>query len=565
MNDETYKPDSPDELPGVLRAAVDRLKQRPIPQAAMQRALDRAARCASPIRWTERRLIQRAALGFAAAVAACIALSLWLAQPSDLWANVVKAVQARPWIHARLQDAAPGQSREFWTSTSRAVGGSRSGEEISFFDDRLRISYHYKPQEKVLYRLPASAQDLGQGEQFLAMFQGLFRGDSELKAGLPGMVLKDQKRIQTEKDGRKWDQYELHFQIPSHPDVDMHMTFLVDAQTRLPRSMTMTGRPGQSLEWNFDYPENGPADIYALGVPKDAKLIDRVPTGDMPRMLAAMQAGRDRFDDFHAIVVRSSSPDSFGGPGQEIPMLFLVWKKGNRWRVEIGVGVGEFLRAGFSPNKDNKEVVREACKATFFDSIEVSDGKVVYEGSLGENRGSFKSVGTADQGSWRFRGALEAMPANWCYPESFPPPNDRTEETVDLKPTDGPPNTIMVTSHLLQARENEIPYQRFWLDPARDYAVVRYDILNADPANKVPTTQVSQHLMDQWEQTPGGIWYPTRAGQGSLWKERKPDSRGVMPYVEWYHFFLDFQAEMPDDLFKPARRTVLTDRYPVAS
>jgi hypothetical protein len=31
----------------------------------------------------------------------------------------------------------------------------------------------------------------------------------------------------------------------------------------------------------------------------------------------------------------------------------------------------------------------------------------------------------------------------------------------------------------------------------------------------------------------------------------------------WYHFFLDFPADMSDDLFKPAQSIVLTDLYPV--
>src|SRR5437870_1508977 len=118
MNDETYKPDPIDELSGELRTAVERLKRRPIPEASMQRALARAARCGSTIRWTHRRLKFKAVLGVAAAAAVCVALGLLFLRPSNLWANVVEAVQAKPWIHATLQGTKPGQSAEFWTSTS---------------------------------------------------------------------------------------------------------------------------------------------------------------------------------------------------------------------------------------------------------------------------------------------------------------------------------------------------------------------------------------------------------------------------------------------------------------
>ena len=249
----------------------------------MKRALERARRCGSPVQWTAHPVRQKAVLGVVAAV--CLALGFWFSRPSDLWADVVNAVQAKPWIHGTLRSAKPDESREFWISTTRAVGGSRSAEQISYFDGRLRITHQYEPQKKVLYRLPSSSADVGQGQQLLEIFQGLFRGDAELKAQLSGLILKDQKRTQTEKDGRRWDEYELVFQIPSGPDGDARMTFVVDTQTRLPHSMTWTSDAGEAGEFIFDYPENGPADIYALGVPKDAKLIDRVPTGDIAQFL----------------------------------------------------------------------------------------------------------------------------------------------------------------------------------------------------------------------------------------------------------------------------------------
>jgi hypothetical protein len=103
---------------------------------------------------------------------------------------------------------------------------------------------------------------------------------------------------------------------------------------------------------------------------------------------------------------------------------------------------------------------------------------------------------------------------------------------------------------------NTLAFTRFWLDPMRGYAVVRQDSRRADPAMKPPTDEGFQSLMDQWAQTPKGIWYPTRVGCGSIQElnEKK---------ATWYHFFLDFPADMPDELFKPAKRTALLDRYPV--
>ena len=154
------------------------------------------------------------------------------------------------------------------------------------------------------------------------------------------------------------------------------------------------------------------------------------------------------------------------------------------------------------------------------------------------------------------------MPATWCYPRTFNPPNDRTEEAVDSKPSEGPPNTILVTSRLMDMRGRDpartLPFARFWLDPMRGYAVVREDNLHAEPTVKPPTDDGFQSLMDQWEQTPSGVWYPTRVGHGLITELKERNGT-------WYRFFLDFPADVPDDLFKPAKRVVLTDRYPVGS
>lgn len=548
MNDKAYKQDSLDELSGDLRVAVERLKQRPVPEAAMQRALDRAARYGSVSRWTNHRLKFKAVLGFATAAALCIALGLLLLRPSNLWAEVVKAVQAKPWIHGTLRGTKPGQSREFWLSTSEGTGGSRAEEEVSFFDDRLRIIHRYNSKEKVLYRLPASPEHLAEGQQLLTTFQGVFHGDAELKAENFPMILKDQTRKQTEKDGRKWNEYELHFEIPPGPNGDLSMTFIVDAQTRLPHSMTIKDGGGEGPEWTFDYPQNGPADIYALGVPKDAKLVDRLPTADMSGILAAIEAGRDRFDDFEAIVIRNESPDLFPTAGKPIPVTFLVWKKGNRFRIELAMPPQEYFGNHFPPDKDHKQWLHDMFKKALFTTEYVCDGKAVYRGDVGQGRapGKYTFEGTA--GSFNSR-SQDAMPFTWCYPRTFNAPNDRTEETINLKPTGGPPNTILVTSRVLHPKEREIPFLLFWLDPTRGYAVVRTDLRNTDPA-KPPTDRDYQDRMDQWEQTPKGIWYATRVNSGR---------------TTWYHFFLNFPADIPDELFKPAKRTVLTDRYPLGS
>ena len=55
------------------------------------------------------------------------------------------------------------------------------------------------------------------------------------------------------------------------PELDDHHSR--EVQSALPNSETVTER--SEVELAFDYPAEGPADIYALGVPRDARVEDR--------------------------------------------------------------------------------------------------------------------------------------------------------------------------------------------------------------------------------------------------------------------------------------------------
>jgi hypothetical protein len=53
----------------------------------------------------------------------------------------------------------------------------------------------------------------------------------------------------------------------------------------------------------FDYPENGPRDIYELGVPKSAKVLDRSPTPELPEAMAAYQSYQDNSPQRHIAII----------------------------------------------------------------------------------------------------------------------------------------------------------------------------------------------------------------------------------------------------------------------
>ena len=100
-------------------------------------------------------------------------------------------------------------------------------------------------------------------------------------------------------------------------------TLRVDPETKLPVSLALASptNPKGPLTWLFDYPEHGPVDIYALGVPRETKIDDRMPSNDALEVLRAMVSSREEIGDFRLLVGEYSS---YGDRGA------VVWRKGDR-------------------------------------------------------------------------------------------------------------------------------------------------------------------------------------------------------------------------------------------
>ncbi len=575
MNEEAkgeMDPDTPDgadrflDLSNDLRAAVLWVKQRPVPQAALQRALEgaltlpAAIKSAPAVKAPSDRSRVGKLIPWMMAAAMCLTIATWFFRPADLWAEVLQNTQKQRWIHATIRVPQSDQVQEFWLSTSRGQSASRSKEQILVLDRELGTMDRYEPQKKTLYRFPVTADDLTQQDQLLGLFEGLFRGEVKSGVEFRGTVLKEQNRRQVEEGAKKWDEFELQWRSPPPGGPDVQMIFFVDPQTHLPQSMT--GKFGKELvEFTFDYPENGPGDVYALGAPKDAKVVDQVPQDDLARIYAGLKAGYDRFDDYRAMVIVDREKDLSHWKGPMANRVYLVWKKGKKWRVEFGV-CRALNTNDLTSAKDKKEWVRDAFKKTVFETMNVCDGHSVYRGEMvnaEQKRDRFEWLGTPNQPSQPWRQATNLMPETSCYPYGFfPDPKRFGGDEYKVTAVEGVPNTILVTrpTSLNGSDSGGSGLLRYWVDSNKGFAMVEHDVLTTDASGKSPGEHDSKYMMEDWRQTPSGVWYPARIGNG--WALEGP----TRPWA-WYHLFLDFNTEMPDSLFRPEKRTVLADHYPV--
>ena len=201
-----------------------------------------------------------------------------------------------------------GQSRETWISFSRNIGATRDGNMVRYDDFRSGIRYEYDLPQKKLYRLSVTDGAAEEIESLEGLFQAIFRGDAIREGDLfPAShrqaAAADGDRTRPAMDPVRIGVGERQGGSPK-PPMRFHtvsMVIRVDPEKMLPDSMTVTAREGREVQMTFDYPAEGPADIYALGVPRDAPVEDRMPPPDLNRILKIVRQNRHDFDDYLAV------------------------------------------------------------------------------------------------------------------------------------------------------------------------------------------------------------------------------------------------------------------------
>jgi hypothetical protein len=257
-------------------------------------------------------------LSVAAAIAVLAVAAIWatgIGGSRMAIAEVVAAMGGRPWIRVTTSGS-HSTERVWWFSPQKNISASRNGKSIEYHDHALGVYYSYDVEEKVLYRSPEFTPRRSSHYETLAAALQTLLDDEELTDDpleqmeflgreRANMELVDQSLKQVEEAGQAWLDYQLTLRHREREE-GFTLVFRVDPETKLPQSYRMEGRWNgtQGVETaRFEFPDEGPADVYDLGVPRATELVDRVPTDDVQRIVNNLRVGRHRMDNYRAIVV----------------------------------------------------------------------------------------------------------------------------------------------------------------------------------------------------------------------------------------------------------------------
>jgi hypothetical protein len=417
---------------------------------------------------------------------------------------------------------------------------------------------------------PITATDLGEFRLVADAF-GLIL-DKENLTQLNRAELLAQSRRDVKEDGNTWTEIEFTLRRRPGQDNTTKLVFRIDPATQLPTSMSFTASAGKTADrpsatqaaqpafekrFALDYPTTGPADIYALGVPKDARIVDCGATADVQLLVKAIQNGRPKFDRYIAIVVPNFPIehwwDSYNG-------FYRVCRKGDRWRVDQCWPSPEASeKRHFAPGPPN-DTDRTAwwladARKRFLFPLQIFDGKELYGYEY-----DFGKVTTEKNGDWR--PALTAGPRA----ESFPPsmstsrwfnvmpelvgrpllgiPSPHLSVDLDVHPNSGPSGTVLLTTKSIKAASihggtSDLGTNRYWVDPSCDYLVMRWEVIGLKDGKE---TLSSARQILKTGVTSQGQYYPLQVRSGTGANSEND---------QIFHFYIDFDADVPDALFDP--------------
>jgi hypothetical protein len=616
MNTENFESaPRPEELQGELKDAVNLVRNAPPPEESQNRAFGRALQWANALpapsrpsilanrkRWP--RWFRWTFLGSATALLVALAGTIfWQAgNPSTSWAEVVKAMQMKPWIHAETTVPAPGPEiksikSEFWFSQKHAVFAQSGYACDKYYDRKLHFIDEYQPETKSILRTSviSSSFENTMFTDMEAMFENLLNGDSPFASvtqQIPGSEMVEQTQTDIEVSGRKLIEYRLKLRhIREGQELaPLIIIFHVDRSTNLPTEMIFnrSGKEGSidKLVYKFDYPAEGPTDIYALGVPLSAKRIDRTVKPELNQLLDAVAKARNDFDPYEAVVIVGTVPV------KQMITFQHIWRNGLKFRAESAYITKKDSVADL-PLKpvDNLDWCRKYLDKYEHQPIAVCDGKIVYVPEWEKTKAIWENpnVKVKELYKWKEfmressfgKGIIMARPTKardyfvefYAYPFMQSP---RDDLEVEIKPAgpDDPPGTILIEEKFSTKDDHSERAERFLVDPSRGFVTLRHEIdfptsetpiaqppkLAGDASKSQPYSsptpqpikkQISTTIyeMKDFRKSPRGIWYPTQVRSNrNILSSSAPIAN---QQGQSYYFYLDFSKDLPDELFQP--------------
>lgn len=573
-------------------AVSDRVAGRAITQEELSKAhealLERLRREMIPVDRPARRrfrpLLRWLAPSLAAA-AVCVTLAVLVIPRSTAQvalADIQRALEQVPWVrltgHLRRlragQTSPEEQEGEIWYGFNPMREAQRAKDGgVSFSDASEERTYRYDPKTDtvtVRYRPERPYDQVRSPMEGFTWILGL--------APLVDWALIGQ--VREEREGRSVEvlTFERADETKAYVrGVDKQRFVVVcDSSTHLPIEVSTIGwRNGQVvLEASgiVDYPPSGPTGIYDLGVPRTAKVVERLAPPEILQVLDKVDWHRQRFGPTYdaLIYVHSRYRDE---EGDIETFLFHLRKDHDRTRLDcyehLALGEAAVLdeEGRVQPRPDDPAAIKAWLTPARFFWVKLYDGTRSY--ARGGWGGRSEEV-TAVRQSQILRAPTHLEGLAW------PPPLGVRAPYWHLRPSTDAHSELICLEHKDQfnlhrlldgkvVRVREARSERVHINPERDYIVERRERESRfgdgeqDPdsghvverlSEGMPEDSLRVRTVVEYARTDAGQWYPRKIRERRFSFGKAGELVRQEPEEFWY-VHLETPASIPDEVFDP--------------
>jgi len=197
------------------------------------------------------------------------------------FADVSKAMKNVPWMHSvtRGFDETRKGAVELWIGFETKINATKDFDgKVIFWNANEHRKYEYDPQSHSITIEYASEDNvpfhLSSPVLFLESMQNTFKEQGAEFTTKSGEYMGQKAQIQ-EISGSFVGQIKQNYVLRLYIDPESKLLFSAQIKSTDPNGNTIVY--GETI---FDYPQMGPADIYNLGVPRDAQIISKLPKED---------------------------------------------------------------------------------------------------------------------------------------------------------------------------------------------------------------------------------------------------------------------------------------------
>ena len=299
---------------------------------------------------------------------------------------------------------------------------------------------------------------------------------------------------------------------------------VVDSERNLPISIeTIAHVPEANLNAKssvlLDYPEQGPEDIYSLGVPKDAQIIDNRPHGNTQNLINEIQKRFDEgFGNYLAIVLDSYVEDS----NTLEPKKIIVMRQNDKQKR-----LDEYNVYNYTGSKSNIPTLYSIVKDTWpeltiQDALDLENDKyaeyqLIYDGNTSFYRRANYSgedyTDSLNQDMFQMNGIESLMNLAWCNPSGLMVTSIEYHIKPEIIPEDSNHiglvglrliKTVNTAIQRLPVRTIKESSSVYWFDPKKDYLLIEKVI---EEKRNEGISQTVQKTIET-AQTESGKWYP---------------------------------------------------------